>query len=242
MDPRHDPRRERLGIGCREQDGPGILLFSDTNAMRMAHATGRWIGADTSRRGTRANSGRALEAFLLAFLATFATACQATQVAPPPTPTIQSVTATPRMAPTHEWILIDLPPGASQLEYGSEVYRLVCQDCHGNHGQGLTADWRATWAPQDQNCWQSKCHGPDHPPDGFVLPIAPPVVGSAAMSQFGTAQDLHDLIQVSMPWYNPGSLTERDSWAVTAQVLKMNGIDPGIQLGPDTAHSIRVGQ
>ena len=47
----------------------------------------------------------------------------------PPSPTA-------RMPVQKQWILVDLPAGASQLEYGSEVYRLVCQDCHGDRGQG----------------------------------------------------------------------------------------------------------
>jgi cytochrome c len=142
--------------------------------------------------------------------------------------------------PTHEWILIDLPPGASQLQYGAEVYRLVCSACHGDRGQGLTNQWRSTWGPADQNCWQSKCHGPNHPPDGFVMPIAPTLVGVVAMSQFATAQDLHDFIQNFMPWNNPKSLTEKDSWGVTAYILKMNGINPGTQLSPETAMQISV--
>ena len=90
------------------------------------------------------------------------------QPLPPATvQTVSTVTPTSAAAPMHEWILIDLPAGASQLEYGAEVYRLVCQDCHGNRGQGLTDEWRATWAPADQNCWQSKCHAANHPPEGF---------------------------------------------------------------------------
>ncbi len=147
---------------------------------------------------------------------------------------------TPRMPPKQSWIVIDLPPGASQLAYGAEVYRLVCSACHGDRGQGLTAEWRATWAPADQNCWQSKCHASNHPPDGFVMPIAPAVVGAAAMARFTTAQDLYDFVQRNMPWQDPGSLAIKDSWAVSAHIFKMNGIDPGPQLGAETAGRINV--
>jgi hypothetical protein len=80
------------------------------------------------------------------------------------------MTASP---PTHEWILINLHPGTSQLEYGSEVYKPICQDSHGNRGQRLTDQWRTTWASADQNFWQSKCHAANHPPEGFILPVAP---------------------------------------------------------------------
>jgi hypothetical protein len=106
----------------------------------------------------------------------------------------------------------------------------------------LTTAWRSTWAPSDQNCWQSKRHGPSHPPDGFVLPAAPGIAGSGTLPGLATAQDLHDLVQTSMPWQNPNSLTTKDSWAVTAYMLKMNGLNPGIQLGPETAVGIRLGR
>jgi mono/diheme cytochrome c family protein len=144
--------------------------------------------------------------------------------------------------PTDEWVLVNVPAGATQVQYGAEVYRLVCSACHGDHAQGLTAGWRSTWAPSDQNCWQSKCHGPSHPPDGFVLPVAPAIAGGGTLSGLATAQDLHDLVQTSMRWQNPNSLTAKDSWAVTAYVLKPNGINPGIQLGPATAVGIRLGR
>ncbi len=187
-----------------------------------------------SKRGT-------FGALLLAALAVFGAACQATPVRATPSSTVASAAAPTATPPTGEWIVIDLPSTATQLQFGAQVYRLVCSTCHGDQGQGLTAAWRATWAPRDQNCWQSKCHGPTHPPDGFVLPVAPAINGGGALSGFSTAQDLHDFIQTTLPWQNPNSLTEKDSWAVTADVLKMNGVDPGTQLGPDTAASVRVG-
>lgn len=166
--------------------------------------------------------------------------CQSVRAPAIPTPS-PAVTSGPiSMAPTREWILVDLPPDASQLQYGGEVYRLVCSACHGDHGQGLTADWLATWAPADRNCWQSHCHGPNHPPDGFELPVAPAISGSGALAAFVNAQRLHDYIQSSMPWQNPNSLTEKDSWGTTAFVLKLNGIDPGANLGPQTATRIQI--
>lgn len=137
------------------------------------------------------------------------------------------------------WIIVDLPPDATQLEYGTEVYRLVCKACHGDKGQGLTDDWRAQWNPRDQNCWQSKCHGGNHPPDGFYLPMSPAVVGPP-LQMFGTALDLYNYIHTYMPWHDPGSMTQKDSWSVTAYILKMNNIDPGPDLNPNTASEIRL--
>ncbi len=207
--------------------------------------------ATTEDVGIRAPNGRssahltirmgALKPLLAAFL-TFTAACQAIQINPTPPPTAVQTPASTSMAPTHEWVLVDLPPDATQLQYGAEVYRLVCSACHGDRGQGLTAAWRATWAPTDQNCWQSKCHGPNHPPDGFQLPVAPAITGAGTLSAFATAQELHDFIQAEMPWQNPNSLTEKDSWSVTATLLKMNGIDPGPRLGPETAVLLKLGR
>lgn len=143
----------------------------------------------------------------------------------------------PPMSNEESWVIVDLPPDASQLEYGAEVYRLVCKACHGDKGQGLTDDWRAQWAPEDQNCWQSKCHAANHPPDGFSMPIAPAVVGPP-LQMFATAQDLYNYIHANMPWHNRGSLTEKESWSVTAYILKINDVDPGPLLSTETASQI----
>src|SRR5574341_723475 len=79
-----------------------------------------------------------------------------TTTIPAPAPT---ATAAPMisMPPQESWIIVDLPPDATQLQYGAEIWRLVCSACHAYDGQGLTDAWRATWGPQDRNCWQSKC-------------------------------------------------------------------------------------
>jgi cytochrome c5 len=147
---------------------------------------------------------------------------------------------TPSPQPTEDsWIIVDLPADASQLEYGAEVYRLVCKACHGDKGQGLTDDWRAQWAPRDQNCWQSKCHALNHPPDGFYLPYSPPVVGPP-LQIFGTALDLYNYIHNYMPWHDRGSMTQKESWSVTAYILKINSVDPGLELDAETAAKISL--
>lgn len=158
---------------------------------------------------------------------------QATATSPAPG------TSMPPMSNEGSWVIVDLPPDATQLEYGAEVYRLVCKACHGDKGQGLTDDWRAQWAPKDQNCWQSKCHASNHPPDGFYMPIAPAVVGPP-VQMFATAQDLYNYIHVSMPWHDRGSMTEKESWSVTAYILKINGVDPGPFLSSETASQIEL--
>ena len=149
-------------------------------------------------------------------------------------------TTTPMsLTPTEDsWVIVDLPEDATQLEYGAEVYRLVCKACHGDKGQGLTDDWRAQWEPEDQNCWQSKCHAQyNHPPDGFYMPQVPAVLGQP-IRNFGTALNLYTYNHKFMPWHDRGSMTEKESWSVTAYILKINGIDPGPELNAENAANI----
>jgi hypothetical protein len=138
------------------------------------------------------------------------------------------------------WILVDLPPDATQLEYGAEIYRLVCSPCHAYDGTGLTEDWRKTWNPEDQDCWQSKCHGYNHPSDGFFLPHSPPVVGPIIPALFETAYDLYIYNYETMPWHNPRSMNEKEVLAVTGYILQLNQIDPGQNLTLETAKNIRL--
>jgi hypothetical protein len=142
------------------------------------------------------------------------------------------------MSPTEDsWVIVDLPEDATQLEYGAEVYRLVCKACHGDIGWGLTDEWRAQWAPKDQNCWQSKCHGDNHPIDGFYMPGVPAVVGEP-IRKFGNARSLYTYNHIAMPWHDRGSMTEYESWSVTAYILKINGIDPPLELNAENAGEI----
>lgn len=152
------------------------------------------------------------------------------QETPPPT---ASPSPTPRGAGMGDgmrdgWLrLPELPDDATQADVGAEVYRLVCEACHGDERQGLTDAWRAKWSPETQNCWQSKCHAGNHPPDGFDLPrYVPPLRGPDAFARFETALDLHVYVKNNMPWHNPGSLTDEQYWQVTAFLIREQGIAP----------------
>ncbi len=114
-------------------------------------------------------------------------------------------------------VLSRLSADASETEKGREIYRLVCKACHGSGGQGLTEAWRNEWAPEDQNCWQSKCHAANHPPEGFILPrYVPALIGPNTLVRFETALDLFEYIRSQMPWQAPGSLTDEEYWQLTA--------------------------
>ena len=117
----------------------------------------------------------------------------------------------------------ELPPNPSQADLGAEPYRQICLACHGDWGQGLTEEWRSTW-DEDKNCWQSKCHASNHPPWGFEFPQSvPAVLGPDALHRFSTAASLYENIQNTMPWWNPGSLTTEDAWAITAYLMRERG-------------------
>ena len=94
----------------------------------------------------------------------------------------------------------------------------------------------------DQNCWQSGCHNPHHPPGGFVFPrYVPAVVSPGMVARFANALELHDFIRSKMPWQAPGSLSDEEYWQLTAFLVDANGIDPGFMpLNPDNAASIRL--
>jgi mono/diheme cytochrome c family protein len=128
----------------------------------------------------------------------------------------------------HGLIMPDFGPDATHLDYGEEVYRLVCKACHGDKGQGLTPDWIAQWAPEDQNCWQTKCHAANHPPEGFILPTyVPPSAGPQFIARWQNGRQLHDYIRTAMPWHAPGTLEDDEYWQATAWVLALNGVDVG---------------
>ena len=100
-------------------------------------------------------------------------------------------TATPQLLPTPTFDLsrLDKPAvtgdNSDQLKKGSIIYWGVCLTCHGDRGQGMTTEWRDAYG-DDKNCWQSGCHGPDHPTPGFNIPtdlVIPPVAGPGKLAR-----------------------------------------------------------
>lgn len=126
-----------------------------------------------------------------------------------------------------------------QAGQGEQVFAQRCKPCHGDVGQGL-AKWRLTWAPEDQNCTQSKCHALNHPPDGFYMPVdAPPIIGQNTLSRFPTARELDDYISKKMPFDKPGELSDQQYWAVTAFLLRENGVLPkGVRIDSNNAGTL----
>jgi Cytochrome C oxidase, cbb3-type, subunit III len=138
---------------------------------------------------------------------------------------------------------LDPPPTVyppTQISEGSNTYYLVCMACHGDRGQGLSDEWRGALDPADQNCWQSRCHASNHPPDGFVFPKAVPALASPGMlARFDTALDLYQFIRTKMPFQAPGSLSDQEYWQLTAFLVSLNGIHlDNLPLTPEKAAQI----
>jgi len=128
-----------------------------------------------------------------------------------------------------------------EAERGAAVFARRCSTCHGDQGQGLTDEWRATWPPTHQNCWKANCHGlQPYPEDGFTLPrVVPALIGPGTLRRFATAADLYAYIRARMPFHAPGSLPEADYRAVTAFLLQRHGIPAdGRPFDPEAARGI----
>jgi cytochrome c len=136
-----------------------------------------------------------------------------------------------------------LPAEPSQADKGAQVYWLSCLPCHGDKGQGLTDEFRRAYPKEEQNCWESGCHGNNPYESGFTLPkTIPAVAGPGTLQKFPNAFALRSYIFVSMPFWKPGSLTDEEAWQVTAFVLRENDLwDSKDDLNESNAASISVG-
>lgn len=135
-----------------------------------------------------------------------------------------------------------MPEHPTLADQGAEVYWLYCLACHGDQGQGLTDEYRQMAFGEDMNCWTSKCHGYNHPPEGFIFPrIVPPVVGEGTLKRFITAAELQNYLYTSMPWWKPGLLSMNEAWALTAFLLRQNGsLASGAEFEPEEAATVPV--
>lgn len=159
----------------------------------------------------------------------FETPAPAATLPPGVTPTVD------RLAP---------PPtveSPTQADEGAYLYWLHCMPCHGDVGQGLTEEFRIQYPHEDQNCWESGCHG-DRPYDnGFTLPTAvPAVIGEDTLTRFQTLGTLYTFTQASMPYWNPNSLTEQEYLALTAFMARANGYWDGEVLTAANVHEMML--
>lgn len=135
-----------------------------------------------------------------------------------------------------------LPATPSQADFGAQVYWLSCLPCHGDRGQGLTDEFRQTYPPEEQYCWERGCHGPNPYESGFTIPtFIPGLIGSEMLVKFSDAAQLNAYIRATMPFWDPGSLTEEDAWRVTAFLMRENGLWSGSgELNASNAAGVRI--
>ena len=97
---------------------------------------------------------------------------------------------------------LELPEGNGTAKEGAQVYEVRCKECHGE--QGIGGDQAALVGKPEQ------------------LKQAPPVKTVGSFWPYATT--LFDYTRRSMPFEEPGTLTDDQVYAVTAYVLFLNGI------------------
>jgi len=138
-----------------------------------------------------------------------------------------TATATFQVTPTFDIARLVQPPTVyppAQADNGAQTYWSMCMACHGDHGQGLTEEWRSSFIPDERDCWKSGCHGSDHPENSFEIlkAGAPALVGTGKLARFSNAFELSSYIQKNMPLFPAGSLTSEEAWSLTAYILQLN--------------------
>lgn len=96
-----------------------------------------------------------------------------------------------------------LPPGSGTAVEGQKIYAAKCAACHGDRGEGR-ADFSALVGGR-----------------GSLASDKPKLtVGS----YWPTATTVFDYVWRAMPYGEPGSLTAKEAYALTAWILNANGI------------------
>jgi len=115
--------------------------------------------------------------------------------------------------------------------------------CHGDHGQGLTAEWRESYGADYRDCWKSGCHGSDHPGNSFELPQAgvPALTRQGKLARFTNAHELQSYIHEKMPFFPTGFLTTGQSLELAAFILRENETLPdGLILDKTNSSAVSV--
>lgn len=121
-----------------------------------------------------------------------------------------------------------LPENPTEFELGQNLYWHWCMTCHGDHGQGLTDEFRGIWEPEHQNCWARGCHAGRPGDEGFPIPtVVPAVVNDSHLAQFASVQGLTEYLQTTHPPQSPGVLKTGEYHAIALYVFSMNARAPG---------------
>jgi mono/diheme cytochrome c family protein len=129
----------------------------------------------------------------------------------------------------------------TQADEGAQLFWLHCQPCHGDQGQGLTDEWRAQYPEEDQNCWDSGCHGNRPYESGFTLPTqVPAVIGGRSLERFETVGQVYSYVRAAMPFQDPGYLSEDIYLAITAYLARSHGVDLDRPLTDENVHQLSL--
>lgn len=85
---------------------------------------------------------------------------------------------------------------------------------------GGIAEARLAFPETHRTC--ERCHRPYNPPtsldpaDIFSVGEPPPLRGLAVTARFSSPESLYQFIRSTMPRYNPGVLSDKEYWAITA--------------------------
>jgi|SRR5438270_9303909 len=98
----------------------------------------------------------------------------------------------------------NLPPGSGSVRRGSEVFAQQCAACHGTKGEGGVGDRLV----------------------GGQRTLGTPKPVRTVGSYWPYAPTLFDYIRRAMPQNAPESLSDDDVYAVSAYILRLNGLLP----------------
>lgn len=113
----------------------------------------------------------------------------------------------------------NLPPGTGSVTQGAALYAVQCFACHGPNGEGAIEPRLAGG------------HG--------TLATANAVKTVGSYWPYGTT--VFDYIRRSMPFQQPGSLSNDEVYALTAYLLNLNGIvDEQAELNAETLPAIEM--
>lgn len=105
---------------------------------------------------------------------------------------------------------VELPPGRGTVAEGRLLYAAQCASCHAPHGEGLAPAYPRLVG---------------RPPEGESFDFAgQPGVPRTIGNYWPHATTLFDYIRRAMPLATPGSLTDDETYALTAYLLAANGI------------------
>jgi len=112
-----------------------------------------------------------------------------------------------------------LPPGRGLAADGEVLFRLHCQICHGPSGRGASAEELA----------------------GSSEPLTSETPDKTIGSYWPYATTLFDFIRRAKPMGAPGSLTNDEVYALSAYLLRLNGvIDAAQEMNAGTLPAVRM--